>query len=757
IAGLSFSVNQAGIEECTYTIDPASRNHEAGGGSGSVTVNASKAQCPNAWSVISNAEWLTVTSADSGSGNGMIDYSVAGNDEPNNRNAALTIAGLSFSIVQAGKEEAEAVLFPTEYAFPDTPVLPSSTRQQRSAQNILDAEYHPGRVIIKFREGAERTRSATKHIDGALIKALGNAELWQVENVEAAIAAQKRHRAGTDIEYIEPDYVVRIHAMPDDPEFSRLYGLHNSGQAGGTADADVDAPEAWDITAGGPAACAVIDTGVDYNHPDLAANMWRNPGEIPDNGIDDDANGFIDDVYGWDFVNEDNDPSDDHGHGTHVAGTIAAAGDNGIGITGVNRSGKIMALKFISANGSGYVSDAIEAVEYAAQMGVQCTNNSWGGGGYSRALYDAINATDDALFIAVAGNGYGRDIDVSPYYPASYDLDNIIGVCSSDFRDRLSYFSNRGRESVDLCAPGSRIFSTLPGNRYGSLSGTSMAAPHVAGAVSLLWSAFPELSAVQIKAQLMAFADRISGLAGISVTGGRLNLHKAIDKVPQAQTFTLSATAELVIGQVQINGSDAAEFEIRNDACSSQTLAQGSECTVEVAFEPVSAGMKFASLDIFSNAPETAKASLRGSAIPVGNASVESSSIEWAEPSAYGMDTGEVDIFAVALPNAEGGLDIYRAKLCPLNDAASLRFELCDFAPATDGGRTEEGVERLGDTTYDAFANTLRIPAISAGGFFINDEGNVSIDNRFFEVDMQAISRPGGGFELEVVEVIPIQ
>ena len=247
-----------------------------------------------------------------------------------------------------------------------------------------------------------------------------------------------------EVEYAEPDYAVRIlQTIPNDPDFDKLWGLHNTGQDGGTVDADIDAPEAWEIITGGSVVVGVIDTGVNYNHEDLASNMWVNDGEIPDNSVDDDNNGYIDDYLGWDFVNEDNDPMDDHNHGTHCSGTIGAIGNNNIGVVGVNWTVKIMPLKFLDQCGSGNTSDAIEAILYTKNMGAKISSNSWGGGEYSQALYDAIEEFGNAggLFVAAAGNGgadqIGDDNDEEPLYPASYDLPDIIAVAATDRDETL--------------------------------------------------------------------------------------------------------------------------------------------------------------------------------------------------------------------------------------------------------------------------------------------------------------------------------
>ena len=431
----------------------------------------------------------------------------------------------------------------------------SSNRDKKVKNEIEKQEniqkYIPGQVIIKLKEGVSpdheflgkhKLKSAEKVLKGNKLEKNEKAEqamkkhgldriyLAEFSLEEELTGVLERLNKDSRIEYAEPNYELTIDVIPDDPSFSQLWGLNNISQTSGTLDADIDAPEAWGIQTGSSdVVIAVIDTGVDYNHPDLAANIWTNLGEIPGNGEDDDGNGYTDDIHGYDFVNYDGDPMDDHYHGTHCAGTIGAVGNNGIGVVGVNWDVRIMPVKFLDSGGSGSTTGAIASVNYATEMGVDVMSNSWGGGGFSQALEDAISAANDAgiLFVAAAGND-NLNNDIYPHYPSSYDVPNVVSVAATDHNDNRASFSCYGAESVDLGAPGVDIYSTKPNDNYGALDGTSMATPHVAGAAGLIKAEYPGLSAMGIKSMILDGVDPISALSGITVTGGRLNVYNSL-------------------------------------------------------------------------------------------------------------------------------------------------------------------------------------------------------------------------------------
>ncbi|MNJ91045.1 Thermophilic serine proteinase precursor [compost metagenome] len=346
------------------------------------------------------------------------------------------------------------------------------------------------------------------------------------------------------VDIVEPNYIYSINKTPNDPMLGQLWGMKNDGQKdsenrAGVVGVDIGAEQAWDITTGSQdVVVAVIDTGLNYNHPDLKDNAWVNEAEAKGKpGVDDDGNGIIDDIHGAAFIKTtpSGDPMDDHGHGSHCSGTIGARGDDGKGIVGVAWNVRIMGVKFLDRNGSGSLDNALKAIDYATKMGAKVMSNSWGGGGYSETLKQAIERsnTAGALFVAAAGNESNNN-DSNPSYPASYQVPNVLSVAAINNRGEIASFSNYGRSSVHVGAPGVNIVSSITGAAYDSWSGTSMATPHVSGMAVLLASAEPTLTGIQMKERIVATAKPITGLRGQVKSGGLANAYTMLtNTIPQ--------------------------------------------------------------------------------------------------------------------------------------------------------------------------------------------------------------------------------
>jgi thermitase len=394
------------------------------------------------------------------------------------------------------------------------------------------------RILVKEEKGASRAVSeANRRFRASLREEIPGSDVSVVElpeglSVEEAI---ERYEAVPGIEYAERDFVMTESAVfPRDPRFKAQYGLHNRGQTGGRADADVDAPEAWSVTAGSSAVViAVVDSGTYTRHADLKGNIWRNPGEVAGNRVDDDRNGYVDDVNGWDFAHKDNTlyhGYDEDDHGTHVAGVASARGNNGVGIAGVSWRSRIMPLKYIGPGGAGYTSDAVAAINYAVKKGAAVINISSGCDNcFNQSMLDAIKRADVAgrLVVTTSGNA-GRNNNVTRHYPCNYASPNVICVAATDHRDVLAGFSNYGSSTVDLAAPGVNILGTVPNGGYASYTGTSQAAPHVAGVAALIKSKYPGLTDAGIKSRILRSVDRKQSLSGKTVSGGRLNASRAL-------------------------------------------------------------------------------------------------------------------------------------------------------------------------------------------------------------------------------------
>jgi subtilisin family serine protease len=344
--------------------------------------------------------------------------------------------------------------------------------------------------------------------------------------IAAICASLRRANPGVSLR-CEPNYVVHSQITPNDTQYSSLWGMLS-----------IQAPRAWDVTTGSAdVTVAIIDTGIEYTHPDLSENIALNSGEIPSNGIDDDRNGFVDDYYGYDFINNDGNPIDDHFHGTHCAGTIGARGNNARGVAGVAWNVKLMPVKVLSATGSGSYASVIGGINYAVKRGVKVLSLSLGGGAYSQALEDAIsNARQNGVLLVAAAGNSAVNTDIYPSYPASSVQDNVLSVAATASGDVLASFSNWGPISVDVAAPGADILSTYLGGQYAWASGTSMATPHVAGIAAMLLSVNPNLSYAEVKNLIVGTVDPIASLNGKMASGGRVNLYTAIAKALQPAT-----------------------------------------------------------------------------------------------------------------------------------------------------------------------------------------------------------------------------
>ena len=389
-----------------------------------------------------------------------------------------------------------------------------------------------GRIIVKREPGLTAGERADLRRDAGteLVRSLPVPRTEVVEARPGGLEqALRTLAADPDVIYAEPDRPVR--ALTDDTFFRLQWGLENTGQivdgAAGVADADVDAPEAWAVTRGAGETVAVVDTGIALAHPDLVDRIGSNPGES-DNGLDDDGNGLVDDLRGWDWVDRDATPEDANGHGTHVAGTIAATADNVNGVAGVAPQAAVIPLRVLDANGSGSTSNVIAAFEWAGRAGIPVVNASLGSDYYSRAEQDVIARHPDTLFVVAAGNA-GANVDAVPTYPCGLALANVLCVGASTNRETAAAFSNFGAQAVDLFAPGHRIASTYNPTGYGYMDGTSMAAPHAAGAAALVRAAGPASGTAGLKAALLGSTEPKPAYAGRSLTGGRLNAATAID------------------------------------------------------------------------------------------------------------------------------------------------------------------------------------------------------------------------------------
>ncbi len=400
--------------------------------------------------------------------------------------------------------------------------------------SVSAREFMPGELVVGLGENRADTEAAIRDLGGSIVRttAGGSVALVRIDK-DGDVEKTAETLSGTaGLAYAQPNFIYHTNLVPNDPGGGSSWPLWDMER--------ISAFDAWDVNTGsGNVIVGIVDVGIDYTHEDIAGNMWVNTQEVPGNGIDDDSNGVIDDVYGKNCITGSGDPIDDSSpvwHGTHVAGSVGAVGNNGIGIVGVNWEVRLMALKFLNSQGSGTDFDAIDCIDYALNMKargepVGVLNNSWGGEDYTQGLLDAVVQSHEAgvLFVAAAGND-SESTDCVPEYPASFDVPNVISVASTAKDDAFAGgYSNYGRTTVDLGAPGHHIMSLKGNNTYGTLSGTSMATPHVAGAAALLMDTYPSETHLDIKGRILAGVDRLDGLAGRTFTYGRLNVANAIN------------------------------------------------------------------------------------------------------------------------------------------------------------------------------------------------------------------------------------
>lgn len=447
-----------------------------------------------------------------------------------------SICSLIFVLFVCVSTPAYSVVIPD----PQVSTPQSSPIVNSQARKSKNPKFVPGQLIVKFKGNATPAQRANAHAS-AQTRVVGRIPALQLELVESQAdvppqALLNKYKNNPNVIYAEPNGILTIQLTPDDPRLPEQWALNNTG------DHDIDAIEAWDIETGTESVIvANVDTGIDFLHQDLVSNIWVNPGEIAGNGIDDDGNGYIDDVRGWDFVNNDNDPMDDNGHGTHTGGIIAAAGNNSIGVAGISWRSKLMSLKVFDQYGNGSFFSAASAIMYAADMGAAVSNNSYGCLGencVSLALEDAFNyaAQQNMLNVVAAGND-ANDNDLKNYYPCNSSSASVVCVAATDSADNLASFSNYGLSSADIAAPGYNILSTVPvsGNGccsdpsgYRQVSGTSMATPMVTGSAALLLSQDSGLAFGDLKARLLGAVDVMPSLSSKTLYGGRLNVYRAL-------------------------------------------------------------------------------------------------------------------------------------------------------------------------------------------------------------------------------------
>ena len=405
-----------------------------------------------------------------------------------------------------------------------------------------EVAFVPGQVVVKVKKGFMGKFLGKKSLLGADIKRTMSLIAGDFVVLEAStkstqsLMVQLKHYP--EVVYAEPNFIYKAISNAADPLYEKLWGMTNNGSnepdrnggssgSVGVAGADINAQKAWGITKGSKnVVIAVIDTGIDYNHEDLKGNIWVNTKEIAGNNKDDDGNGYVDDIHGWNAFAKNGNPMDGNSHGTHCSGTIGAKHGNGVGVAGVMNDVSLMAVKFLSDEGSGNLADAVVAIDYATKMNADIMSNSWGGGGFSQALEDSIKAAKNKgiLFVAAAGND-GTNNDSAPHYPSNYEVDNVVSVAAHTNQDTMASFSCFGKRTVHVAAPGHNILSTTPGNTYKVYSGTSMATPHVSGVLGLFIAQEGRQDVKAVRDRLMATTVPGGAYRKTTLAGGRVDAY----------------------------------------------------------------------------------------------------------------------------------------------------------------------------------------------------------------------------------------
>jgi subtilisin family serine protease len=537
--------------------------------------------------------------------------------------------------------------------------------------------------------------------------------------VSAALAANR------SIDSFEMDSLRQYARVPNDPQLSAQWAEQNTGQGSGTPGDDIHAAAAWNLSTGSRnVVVAVIDSGVDYTDPDLAANIWTNPYAGRD--------GYSGDLHGYNFVANNGNPMDDNGHGTHVAGIIGAVGNNGQGATGVDWSCSIMALKFLDANGDGYTSDAIRAINYTTMMrtvygvNVRVANNSWGGAANDPALQAAIASAGQAgiLFVVAAGNN-GSDNDTTPQYPADDRLSNVLSVAASDQNDQLAWFSDYGPNTVDLAAPGVSIYSTLPGNQYGYLSGTSMATPEVSGVAALAWALDPNATVAQVRSAILAGVDRVPALAGKVVSGGRLDAYNTLRLIaadvtpaPAPAPAPIPAPTPAPTPTPAVNNTPAAAPTVTAPGAAQGTIRFNGDVNY-VKFQ-AAAGKRYVFQTVLGTLHDSVLSLLapNGQTLLVQNDDLApgnlASRIAWQAPAA-----GTYYLAVMAYPNSGAGS--YSLQLSLVAPAPTISAVADQTLP--QGGSLLVGL-RASDPNGQAISYTAQAVGVSGGAVAVNVSGN---------------------------------